>query len=268
MPRICLMVLGVLLIQPMGWSTTVVDFETLGAGLSPDSAYVGADAAGGFSENGASFNNNYDPTFQSWNGFAYSNRTSHASGGFAEFNDDNDTTSEPRAGVGGSSTWAVANSFSPNTAVMEAPSGMFFDSLWVTNTATAAFILEFGNGFSDPFGGPTGDEPDLFTVRFNDLTPGGGGFVEHILADYRFADPANDFIVEDWQQVDLTSLGEATRIGIEFTSTDVGSFGINTPTYVAIDDIQFEAARVPEPGSLGVLALLGGAVVWYRRRKK
>ncbi len=248
-------------------SATVVDFESLGATLAADSAYVGADLAGGFSSGGANFNNSYNPTFGSWEGNAYSKRTSFAAGGFQEFANNNDTAVAPGSGAGGSATWGIVNSFSPNTAVIEAPGGAFFDSLYVTNTATVEYILEFGNSFAEPFGGASGNDPDLFTVRFNDLSPGGGGFVEFILADYRFVDPADDYIVNTWQQVDLTPLNQATRIGIEFTSTDVGTFGINTPTYAAIDDILFEtASSVPEPGAAGLLVVLGGLYVWRRRK--
>lgn len=247
-------------------ANTVVDFETLGASLAPDSAYIGADGAGGFESQGAKFNNSYNANFGSWVGNAYSNRTTFASGNFAEFSDNNDTVAAPGTGVNGSATWGIANSFSPNTAVLEAPSGAFFDSLYVTNTRTAAFVISEGNGFSEPFGGTTGDRPDLFTVRFNDLSPGGSGTVEFILADYRFADNSQDYIVNDWQLVDLSPLGQATRIGVEFTSTDEGAFGINTPTYVAIDDIAFGVIAVPESGTWALLTLISGVVLWRRFR--
>jgi hypothetical protein len=249
-------------------ATTVVDFEELGTTLAPDSAYVGADGAGGYTSQGATFSNNYDPTFGSWIGNAYSRRTSFTSGGFAEFNNNNDTVAAPRAGVGGSATWGIANSFTPNSAVIEAPNGAFFDSLYVTNTATVEHILSNGNLYADPFGGPSGSEPDLFTVRFNDLSPGANGWVEFVLADFRFSDPQQDYIVTDWNRVDLSPLNRATRIGVEFTSTDMGPFGINTPTYVAIDNIAFASpSAVPEPGPMATVTVLGCIYAWRRRRR-
>lgn len=242
------------------WATTVVDFETLGATLANDSAYVGADGAGGFSEKGAQFSNTHG--FGFWlDGHAYSNRTSFSSGNFAEFADNNETGVAPGEGVGGSATWGVVSSFSPDSAVIEAPNGAYFDSFYVTNTTTTKFIIENGNGFADPFGGVSGNEPDLFTMRINDLTPGGGGSVEVILADYRSADK---FVLDTWQLVDLTSLNKAKKIGFEFTSTDFDANGLLTPTYAGIDDIAFTA--VPEPGAFGGLALLTGCLFWWRRR--
>ncbi len=247
-------------------ATTVVDFEDLGSTLAPDSAYIGADLAGGFSSQGATFNNNYDPAFGSWVGNAYSRRTSFTAGNFQEFTNTNDTVAAPRAGVDGSATWGVAYS----AAIIQAPNGAFFDSMFVTNTATVDYLLRNGNPFADKFGGPSGVEPDLFTVRFNNLSPGGSGSVEFILADYRFSDPMQDYIVTDWQQVDLTSLNRATLIGVEFTSTDVDSQDrINTPTYVAFDNITFQSlSAVPEPGPITTLALLGGAYAWRRQRRR
>ena len=243
---------------------TVIDFETLGATLAPDSAYIGADMAGGFSSQGATFSNSYavDPDFGPfWSGNAYANKTSFSAG--RPFQNNHDTAVAPETGVNGSATWGIAFT---SAAVITAPNGAFFDSLYVTNTRTAQELLLNGNQFSRPFGGDSGDLPDLFTVRFTDLSPGGSGFVEFILADYRFSDNNQDYIVDNWQLVDLTPLNQATSIGIEFTSTDEGPFGINTPTYVAMDDIAFGSVAVPEPSSMGLLTLIG-IYIWRCRMR-
>ena len=36
----------------------------------------------------------------------------------------------------------------------------------------------------------------------------------------------------------MSGLADAQSIGISFESSDVGDFGINTPTYVAVDELQ------------------------------
>jgi hypothetical protein len=53
--------------------------------------------------------------------------------------------------------------------------------------------------------------------------------------------------------LDLTALGAPASIALSWESTDVGSFGINTPTYVAIDNL----VLTPEPGSAALLAVAG-----------
>jgi hypothetical protein len=55
------------------------------------------------------------------------------------------------------------------------------------------------------------------------------------------------------------------EVAFAFTGTDFGTFGLNTPSYMAVDNINFTA--VPEPSAF---ALLLGAValgcVAHRRR--
>jgi hypothetical protein len=61
------------------------------------------------------------------------------------------------------------------------------------------------------------------------------GSVDYYLADFR---DGKSFIEESWAWVDLTSLGRYVyRVEISFSGTDVGEYGLNTPTYCAIDDI-------------------------------
>ncbi|MEM1227989.1 MAG: DUF4465 domain-containing protein, partial [Planctomycetota bacterium] len=133
-----------------------------------------------------------------------------------------------------------------------------------------ALSIENGDGFAKEFGGVSGDDPDLFTVTFTGHSDVGAtgtvtGTREYILADYRFADNSQDFIVDTWQLVDLTSLGTVRSVSIGFFSTDVGGFGINTPTYVAIDNLSITA--VPEPGSFAFFGIAGAGLIWRRRRR-
>ena len=44
-------------------------------------------------------------------------------------------------------------------------------------------------------------------------------------------------IITTWQQVDLTKLGEVTKIDFNLTSTDNGDWGMNTPAYFCLDQL-------------------------------
>ena len=44
-------------------------------------------------------------------------------------------------------------------------------------------------------------------------------------------------IITSWQQVDLTKLGEVTKIDFNLTSTDNGDWGMNTPAYFCLDQL-------------------------------
>jgi hypothetical protein len=98
-----------------------------------------------------------------------------------------------------------------------------------------------GDAFSKKFGGPSGDAPDWFrlSVVGLDATREPVGQVEHYLADYRFVDPAEDYVLDMWQEVDLTPLAGlgVAILQTRLHSSDTGPFGMNTPAYVAVDDL-------------------------------
>lgn len=46
--------------------------------------------------------------------------------------------------------------------------------------------------------------------------------------------------ISTWTAVDLSKLGTVDKLSFKMTSTDVGNWGINTPTYACIDDITYQ----------------------------
>ena len=146
-------------------------------------------------------------------------------------------------------------------------------SVEITNTTWAALVMLTGdpNGFAKQFGGPSGNDPDFFrlTITGLDDTDTAVGAVEFYLADYRFTDNSQDFVIDQWTTVDLTSLAGATKLSFGLESSDTGPFGMNTPAYFALDNLVL--VPVPEPGSF-MLAAIGGAVVCWlsasRRRTR
>lgn len=63
----------------------------------------------------------------------------------------------------------------------------------------------------------------------------GSDSVVFTLAD--FSNPATPVLVNTWQWVDLTSLGNVDSLTFNLESDDVGDFGMNTPAYFAIDNL-------------------------------
>ena len=232
----------------------VVDFEDVGAGLGAEDFYNGSDDAGGFTSGPLFFNNTFDQTFGSWQGWSYSNRTDTTTPGFS-----NQYSSIVGAGDGGSATYAVAFG---DTATITSSPGRTIDSFSITNTTFAALSIRDGDQFAKQFGGDTGDDPDFFSVDILGFDDSGNatGSLTFFLADFRFDDNSLDFILDDWVNVDVSSLG-ASRLGFSFASSDVGQFGINTPTYFAVDNV---SVSVPEPSSTVLLLLL---LPVLRRRK-
>jgi hypothetical protein len=123
-------------------------------------------------------------------------------------------------------------------------------SLQVTNTTYVALSMLNGDAFAKKFGGMTGDDPDYFllTITGRDGQNQVTGTVEAYLADYRSGLDLEDYILVDWLSVDLSSLGAARTLSFNLSSSDVGQFGMNTPAYVAIDNLEIIDRSDPLPG--------------------
>ena len=209
--------------------------------------YGSGASAGSFFSGGAEFNTN-----QFGPGWSVSNVNDVTTAGFT-----NQWAAFTGTGSGGSGNYALANSFSPNGAVINFPNASVLFDLQVTNATYPAIAVRDGDAFSKQFGGPTGNDPDFFSVTFTGFSEADAlgtetGSVEFFLADFRFADNSQDFILDQWAKVNLGAIGPARSLAVSFDSSDVGQFGLNTPAYVAVDDINFQS--VPEPSALVLMA--------------
>lgn len=195
-----------------------------------------------------------------WTGFAFSNRGDTATNSWT-----NDTSSFTGGGAGGAGTFAVAYwaSYDPAPLIV-LPEGLRPGSVKLTNTTYTALTIRDGdpNNFSSGRYGPG----DFLSVTFTGKSGADGtgtttGTATFFLADFR---SGGSLIVDAWTPFSLTALGDARSILLGFDSSDVGAYGINTPTYVAIDDLTLVA--VPEPGGLVLAAAAGLALALGRRR--
>jgi hypothetical protein len=233
-----------------------IDFEDVGTNLPIDGElyYDGADGAGGFVSRGAHFSNVFTDTgsYTFWEGWAYSQMSDTTTPGFG-----NQYSAFPGGGAGGSATYGVGFPGSDGAGgitTITFASERTLDGGYFTNTTYAALIMLNGDGFgfAKRFGGTSGDDPDwlLLSIAGYDALDALTGSVEVYLADYRFADNALDYVLDEWLWVDLTDLGRVESLDFVLSGSDVGAFGLNTPAYFALDDLR----ALPEPGSAGLLA--------------
>jgi hypothetical protein len=78
--------------------------------------------------------------------------------------------------------------------------------------------------------------------------------VEFYLADFRFENNGEDYIVDTWEYVDLSSLGVVNKLEFSLGSSDVGAWGMNTPAYFVIDTIVL-GGYAPAAGQAGSTAV-------------
>ncbi len=254
----------------------VVTFESVT--LAPESHWNGSEmngtpSIGPFGETaytqarnieGVGFQNVYTDWFGSgsWSGFAVSNHTNTTTSGFT-----NQYSAYTGSGAGGSAnyavayydTYAVANTTIVNFSGLTdlAGKGASF-----TNTTYAALEMLNG-GFGKKFGGDTGNDADWFKLTILGYSGGSatGSSLDFYLADYRFANNSQDYIVDEWTYLDFTTLGTVDELRFVMSSSDGAGAAMKTPAYFAMDNF----LAVPEPSSL--LASLAGLGLLLRRKR-
>lgn len=211
---------------------TTIDFENLN--IEVDAFDNGANETGGFTTETAFFPNTFTDfgTFTSWSGWSMSSTTDTTTPGFG-----NQYSCISGSGIDNSTTYAV----SFNQSIVEltnAAAGKTVDGFYINNTTYAFLSMLEGDGFAKKFGGESGNDPDYFLLTIKKYLDDeiSEDSINFYLADFRFPDNSQDYIINDWTFVDLKPLGDADSLFFSLSSTDVGAYGMNTPGYFCVDN--------------------------------
>lgn len=185
-----------------------------------------------------SFANSMIPYSQTWGLFGYSNKTSKS------FDPNQFITDQFNSvvghGVNGSSNYAVVypSHVMGHTMVVPThkPQGDSIRGCYVTNNAWVKYVSIHGTGTDSkgkqdkytPF--TTGDWVKLTAKADN------GKSVSFYLADYRSSNPADHYLIESWQWLDLRSLGVVKNVTFTMDGTRHNQYGTTIPTYFCMDD--------------------------------
>jgi len=214
-------------------SQTIIDFEEFD--ILVDTFLNGSEANGMFESQGIIFPNNFDPEFQSWVGWSISSVRDSITPGFT-----NQYAAIPASGFDESQNYAVSFNFIEN-GINISDSNEGIKGLYVTNNTYTYLSMRDGDAFAKKFGGETGDEPDFFLLSIVGYQNGeqNTDTIDFYLADYRFEDNSQDYLIADWSYIDLSSFGNIDSLGFNLSSSDNGQFGMNTPAYFCVDQIIF-----------------------------
>ena len=209
--------------------------------LEPGSFYNGSDSKGGFYSGGFWFPNSFDTEWDSWMGFSVSNMKDTITAGY-----NNQYSAITAGGVNGSDNYAVA--YVGGELEFNLQDTAVISGFYITNSTFAYLSLKDGDDFSKKFGGTDGNDPDYFKLIITGIDAEGGqtGVEEFFLADFTSVDPDGDYIVNTWKWVDLTSLGEVVSLKFTMESTDMASWGMNTPSYFCLDNFNYPRTVVSE----------------------
>lgn len=169
-----------------------------------------------------------------WGGFTASNRTDLSQTGLnAQY------TAAAGCGYDGSTQYAVAYTMGVQTEVYATDGQLHtVTGCYVTNNLwTYQDILQGGYG-EQPYGGLTGNDPDWFKVTATGKNASGQtvGTLDFYLADYRFANNEEDYVLDTWEWFDLSPLGNVAAISFSLSSSRGSGYNMITPAYFCMDD--------------------------------
>lgn len=187
-----------------------------------------------FTSGNCVFPNKWNGSFGGYweNGWAYSNMKDSTTSGSG-----NQYSARTAVGYNNSTIYTVAQG-GAKLKFNAAAQGKQMSGFYVTNSTYAAISMRDGDMFAKKFGGTSGNDPDWFKLKVQKYLGGSlvNDSVTFYLADFRFSNNAQDYIVKTWQFVDLTPLGNADSLVFTLSSSDVGGFGMNTPNYFCMDN--------------------------------
>ena len=217
--------------------TATFDDVTLGA----NGYWIGEEGENEIYSGGWMFTNYYSSYF--WGGFTASNHTDLTQTGLnAQY------TAVTGEGYDGSSQYGVAYTFGAQTDVYASDGQEHtVTGCYVTNNLWAYQSVVNGDSYCTPFGGTTGNDPDWFKITATGKNAAGTtvGTLDFYLADYRFTNNEEDYVVDTWEWFDLSPLGAVHTISFSLSSTKGDSYGMLTPAYFCIDDFNGEGTITP-----------------------
>ncbi|ATV28853.1 secretion protein [Prevotella intermedia] len=208
--------------------------------LDNESHWNGAKGNGYFLSGSYKFHNGAKPNQNYFYDCMYSNETATTYSGLQD-----QWRNIVGKGYDNSENYGISYPQEGTIDVMNKENGDNIRGFYVTNTAWVYDAVKKGDGMSDVAGGfQKGDYFKLIIKgKKADNTE---SQVEYYLADYRAENEADHYVLDTWQWVDLSSLGEVKSVSFKMEGTKKNNWGLTTPTYFAFDN--FNGVRNEKAG--------------------
>lgn len=158
-------------------------------------------------------------------GFVVSNQTDTTNAGYT-----NPYSCVAQSGADGSSNYAVFNSSSDS---VKFNSPVDLKSVMLCNNAYAYVSMQHGDAYAKKF--ESGDFFKVILTMYGEKNDSIGS-QDFYLANFL---NGNSTIVNTWTKLDLSTFANVSYIKFSFESSDTGDYGINTPTYFCLDNIEY-----------------------------
>ena len=228
-----------LLLEVSGAKPAIATFDDLA--LEPETAWYGKRESEGhnhrsftYYSGSYSFPCEYAPSILTWGGVAYSNQTKTT---FSSLFPDQ-FNSVVGHGVNGSKNYAVAYAYGQHKVEVRATHAgpAVIPGTFVTNTAWVKEVTQKGTGMGDEPHTPFHKGDYLLLIASNSK----GQSIEFPLVDYRSSNDAEHYVIDSWQWLDLSALGETESVIFSMKGTRVAHGGTTIPAYFCLDDFGSE----------------------------
>ena len=228
-----------LLLEVSGAKPAIATFDDLA--LEPETAWYGKRESEGhdhrsftYYSGSYSFPCKYAPSLFTWGGVAYSNQTKTTFNSLFpdQFN------SVVGHGVNGSKNYAVAYAYGQHKVEVRATHAgpAVIPGTFVTNTAWVKEVTQKGTGMGDEPNKPFHKGDYLLLIASNNK----GQSIEFPLVDYRSSNDAEHYVIDSWQWLDLSALGETESVIFSMKGTRIANGGTTIPAYFCLDDFGSE----------------------------
>ncbi|MEO8761869.1 MAG: DUF4465 domain-containing protein [Bacteroidia bacterium] len=223
-----------------GTTTQISDFENVTLTSKHQTVYNDSTGGGGFTSGNASFPSKWDTAYGGlW------------SSGWACSSVNDTINSYPNLygcsanrGYNNSNKYAVGTTSNPLILRMtDTLLGKTVTGMYICNSTYAYTSMKNGDFISPKFSAANKDWFKLTVKKYfhGNLSADSS---EIYLADFRYADTTQNYILKNWQWVGLSSLGNVDSLTFALSSTQNDPiYGMNTPAFFCIDNLTLNTNR-------------------------